>query len=126
MNVYGIGSSLSGRGNPNKFDMKIPRVIRIYVSEPRDPFISVGDNSLIKLGINTEKAPAANPKINRPKSIMYSFFMQVSAHPITTRILVKCIDLSFPYFSAGGPATKLPMADPRAHIDVISPFHRLI
>ena len=95
------------------------------MSDPRDPFISVGDNSLMKLGTNTEKAPAANPNINLPKSIMYSFCMQVSAHPITTRILVICIDFSFPYFSAGGPATKLPMADPRAHIDVISPFHRL-
>ena len=81
---------------------------------------------MIKLGTNTEKAPAANPNINLPKSMMYSFLMHVSAHPITTRTLVICIDFSFPYFSAGGPATKLPMADPRAQIDVMSPFQRLI
>ncbi len=127
MKDFGIGSlSVSGSGSPKRLDMKIPRVIKICVREPREPFISVGDSSLIKLGTNTEKAPAANPKMKRPTNITYSFLTQVSAHPNTTRMFVMCMDFNFPYFSAGGPATKLPIADPNAQIEVISPFHRLI
>jgi hypothetical protein len=66
----------------------MPNVIRIYVTLPKEPFISVGDNSLIKLGTNTEKAPAAIPKKNLPARIQYSFYIRVRAHPMLTIILV--------------------------------------
>ena len=81
--------AVSGRGKPIALAIKIPRVINIWVRDPRDPFNSLGDSSLMKLGTKTEKAPAASPNINLPPRITYSFLMRVRAQPIERIMFVK-------------------------------------
>ena len=80
----------------------------------------------MKLGTNTEKAPVVKPKMNFPIRITGRFLKHVMAHPIIRMILVKYIAFSFPIFSAGCPAIIEPMAEPKAQIDVIMPFHKFV
>jgi hypothetical protein len=121
-----MSSIFSGRGSPNRLLTKIPRVIKIYVSEPRAPFNSLGESSFIKLGTKTEKAPVANPNKNFPISITGRFLKQLRVHPTIKIKLVACIAFSLPHFSAGIPAIIEATAEPKAQIDVITPFQRLV
>jgi hypothetical protein len=103
---------------PSKFEIRIPSVIKSYVAEPNYPFNSIGTSSFIKLGINTEKAPAERPKMNLPVATTQMFLIRVMPQPIQRITLFPIIQFHFPNLIRG-PENMAPIAAPKVHIAVI-------
>ena len=108
---------------PNKLEIRMPRVIKSWVEDPKGPLSSVGVISLMKLGTKTEKAPPVRPKINLPAATTSFFYTRVRPHPIMSNMLVKRMQFFFPK-RVKGAEPREPTARPTEHALVIIVDHR--